>query len=156
MHGVRMRCLHDLTKFESSTQGAATYIARASRDASSQGLLLNLPLPFHFCTRNTSHRSKQFRTVNMVGSKDLQPSTIGFGKVFYDNQFKKKPVRMPNYPKVGPPGICTRLEILTSKLFSLRISGKIHTKLMAGMACPKHNSRGENGNRHWSQHWAWL
>ncbi|CZR63803.1 related to short-chain dehydrogenase/reductase family protein, putative [Phialocephala subalpina] len=28
----------------------------------------------------------------MVGSKDLQPSTISFGKVFYNNQFKEKPV----------------------------------------------------------------
>ncbi len=27
----------------------------------------------------------------MVGSKDLQPSTIGFGSVFYNNQFKAKP-----------------------------------------------------------------
>ncbi len=28
----------------------------------------------------------------MVGSKDLQPSPISFGKVFYNNQFREKPV----------------------------------------------------------------
>jgi NAD(P)-dependent dehydrogenase (short-subunit alcohol dehydrogenase family) len=28
----------------------------------------------------------------MVGSKDLQPSTTSFGKVFYNNQFREKPV----------------------------------------------------------------
>jgi NAD(P)-dependent dehydrogenase (short-subunit alcohol dehydrogenase family) len=28
----------------------------------------------------------------MVGSKDLEPSTLSFGKVFYNNQFKAKPV----------------------------------------------------------------
>ncbi|KAN0106590.1 NAD(P)-binding protein [Hyaloscypha variabilis] len=44
----------------------------------------------------------------MVGSKDLQPSTIGFGKVFYDNQFKKKPVwPAPNTTLEGKTAIVT-------------------------------------------------
>ena len=31
----------------------------------------------------------------MVGSKDLQPSTVGFGKVFFNNQFREKPIWPP-------------------------------------------------------------
>jgi NAD(P)-dependent dehydrogenase (short-subunit alcohol dehydrogenase family) len=32
------------------------------------------------------------QTLTMVGSKDLKPSTVGFGSVFFANQFRAKPV----------------------------------------------------------------
>jgi NAD(P)-dependent dehydrogenase (short-subunit alcohol dehydrogenase family) len=53
-------------------------------------------------------RSTKFKILTMVDSKDLQPSTVSFGKVFFNNQFREKPRwPAPNTSLSGKTAIIT-------------------------------------------------
>ncbi|KAF8862675.1 NAD(P)-binding protein [Acephala macrosclerotiorum] len=74
----------------------------------------------------------------MVGSKDLQPSTASFGKVFYNNQFREKPVwPAPGTSLVGKTAIITGSNTGLGYEAALQLLGLKLSHLILAVRSPK-------------------